>query len=484
MNNHFIPHLEWEAIKFPLELVDLQFENQTFNLSNKVHIQVDRTKDYNFLVVMSGWSENPKLFESDNFLDGSKIIKGQKITGKDENGNEVTLNECFVDTWSTSSNNFNGIEYYFKANILITSLNIVFTNNTKAIKNYDWFICGKTTIHFSNVTIRTSGNFPTKIRRGVDVYDENLLGIKGNYSRDFIKVLIDSELIIVAKVPDEFMPKQMRGICFEYSPIISSELIEDLKDFLSFILGTQLISIGSSKIDENNFLLESHLKRVSLLNLEDHSQRVFPPIHFNVQYDWGNLEWLVENLFPRYRYNRNDLQLDQVLARYFIALKTPIGANLPILANAIEILAANYLKLNGDIDLAYLENSKFLSLIEDELKSLEVKLKPFEGCDIMLRKIKSINQRNPSEKINFFLSLIDIKIGKSEKDALALRNKMVHSVRNYSEEKNALNDVFLTRVYQVLFNRIFLKILGYNDFYIDYSLKDVLAKHISLSAGV
>lgn len=130
-----------------------------------------------------------------------------------------------------------------------------------------------------------------------------------------------------------------------------------------------------------------------------------------------------------------------------------------------------------------MSDEAFQELIDQELSTIKEKFGSIEGAENMVRKISGANTRNPSEKINLFLSLAGVITGKTEKQAVALRNKMAHSARDYTVEDNIRNDLFLTRVYQVLFNRTILKLLGYAEFYIDYSLRDVRAKHIDLPAG-
>jgi len=64
-----------------------------------------------------------------------------------------------------------------------------------------------------------------------------------------------------------------------------------------------------------------------------------------------------------------------------------------------------------------------------------------------------------------------------------LTNKMAHGSRDYSKKEKGYDNLILTRVYEVLFNRIFLKLLGYESYYTDYSLQNSPLKHISKSAG-
>jgi len=191
----------------------------------------------------------------------------------------------------------------------------------------------------------------------------------------------------------------------------------------------------------------------------------------------------MNNLLPVYLKLEGILSLNQVLSRYWIAKSIPVGSNLPVLANAIEILAAKYLKHTGKFKMENIPQNEYLNLIKEELETLTNKLAPLNGGNAMINKIKGANQKVPSEKITLFFSLLGIEVGKAEKAAINLRNKMAHSSRNYSDDDTAYDDLILTRVYEVLFNRVLLKLLGYDDYYIDYSVVNCPLKHITKRAG-
>ena len=208
-----------------------------------------------------------------------------------------------------------------------------------------------------------------------------------------------------------------------------------------------------------------------------------PPIRFNLKYQWGDLSWLLNQFLPRYLELRKAICLDEALCRYWIARSIPLGSNLPVLSSALEIMAENYLKTTGNYKKEYLPEENYLQLIETELNELMTKLSSVQDGDIILKKISTAFRKGPSEKTNHFLNTVGIKVGKSEKKAIALRNKMAHSSRDYSQEKNTYEDIVCTRVYEGLFRRIILKLLGYNGYYIDYSVKGTPLKHIDLCAG-
>ena len=63
------------------------------------------------------------------------------------------------------------------------------------------------------------------------------------------------------------------------------------------------------------------------------------------------------------------------------------------------------------------------------------------------------------------------------------RNLMAHGGADTKSKKEALQQVLLTRAYETLFHRVFLRILGYDDYYIDYYLTGRKSKKITSPTG-
>ena len=64
--------------------------------------------------------------------------------------------------------------------------------------------------------------------------------------------------------------------------------------------------------------------------------------------------------------------------------------------------------------------------------------------------------------------IIGLSVGNIEKKALKARNKMAHSSIGEANDDDIKDILRMTRAYETLFHRIFLKTLGYNGDYIDY----------------
>jgi len=156
-----------------------------------------------------------------------------------------------------------------------------------------------------------------------------------------------------------------------------------------------------------------------------------------------------------------------------------LGANLPILSSAVETLADQILKAHPEIKQYYIEYNLFFDLIKDEINSVDNKIETTLGHinpkekrdaikDSILRKIKGASQRGANEKLKMMFEIIDLPIGVIEKKAITARNKMAHSSLGEISTDEIKETMRMTRAYETLFHRIFLKTLGYNGNYLDY----------------
>lgn len=485
----YIPHLEWEAIDFPLIIKGIRFEKLALGLSEDSWIELWRADDYSLHGVLHGITQNPAEWDQDFFAGAGNIVTGDTVTGKDSSGNTVTIEKCLINDISTHSHRLqNGYEIASELSFDSCKINYLTNEETGGEKlKLLWYLCDKVPADLSEITFRKKNQSNPKARTTMDTYDDSVNNISGSSSsRDYITFSLAQHTCIIAKVPKEFGPRWGHGLCIELRgdsiPGTTDTDLNNLEDFLSFLFGNTLVSLGYSLVN-NHKLVESYATELMPSWIKEKTQSAMPPVKFNRQYEWGDISWLEKQLFPNYLSLAKPLQLGNVLSRYFIAREMPLGTNLTVLANALEILAGNYLKMKGQFDLPYMEDKAFRNLIASELASIKEKLGDLEGGETMLNKIKVVNNRYPSEKIKLFLALAGIKIGKAEKDALALRNKMAHSARDYTDQKNVNNDIVLTRVYQGLFNRTVLNLLGYTGYYIDYSIKGSPLKHVSKPAG-
>jgi len=444
-----IPHLEWETIDSPLIVNNIEFDKLKYNISDDTVLKVWRNDEFGLEARLEGFTNDPSTFKKDQLLDDGNIIIGDTITGISTHGSRIILSKCIITTWTTKSFYAEEKGYVFEAIVHLDSCDIIYNipnPEVGSVHHLDWFICSrKADLDFRKVTLRKRNSSKPKIRLGIDEEDPAADPLSGSSSScDYFQMEIRGARCIIAKVPSHYLPLNLKGICFEIrdqaNNIITEHDKKDLRNLLEFLLGTELVPIGYSELN-NGELIRAFLDTPYGGSIKTTCRNAMPVLTFNRQYEWGNIEWLTRTLFPKYQELKNPLQIDQVLSRFFIAMQTPLGANLPILANAIEILAGRYLKMTDKLNIEYLPDDEFSLLIEDEIESLRSKMQHIEGYEVMLNKIKSVYKRNPAEKILSFFNYAGIQVGRTEKKAIALRNKMTHSVRDYKIEKNVQSDL-------------------------------------------
>jgi hypothetical protein len=489
-SRYYVPHLEWESIPFPLTITKLASNESFFGFTNDSVLTIERTKDYRLVGILAGIAFEPTMLNEEKYIGKGNIIEGRTLIGEDEKGNIIELANCHIVSYYTNSLNKPANGYFIQGNLIAEKLTITYKGQEELAnyKRLDWFICSKPEAHFWGTTIRRSNSKAIKIRKGIDEHteaDEMNPGI--SWAKDYTKVDLEDFSFIIAKVPEKIFDSIHHGLCLEFRDddkfIIPDEsTINQIKKFISFILGNKLTHIGYSIIKS------TELQKAICYSLESDSLRLsaktpMPPITFNTKYEWGDFSYLVTKLLPEYLTKNNKLKLGDALSRYWISKGLPVGVNLPVLSSAVEIIATEYLKHQKEFNKEIIPDKKYAQLIEAEIEKLQAKLSAYPENEIIINNIKKANKKSINVQMNAFFKLIGINVGKDEKSALHLRNKMVHGSRVYSKDEKVYDDLVLTRIYEVLFNRVFLKLLGYNDYYTDYSLQNSPLKHISKSAG-
>lgn len=472
-----VPHLEWEAVEFPLAVRGLAFDPFNGEFDPLATATVWRDTNCQLKGSIRGRWKDPAALDQYGYIGKGNIITQAILNGTDKHGNHVRLSGCVLGGFHTNSAAVNGQGYDIQSDLLFDTLQVSFTSTpvhqSKDSIQFEWYQCEHIDPHFWGRTYRSLDAKDKKVRIGLDHYDEDDPDFRfRSAKKDFFVLDTNEFTCIVAKVPKELMPNDMEGLCLEFRNsnigVIDHSIIDDLACFLSFMLGAKLYHFGNSRL-ENNILAHAFLKNP---HLPLDPQPAVPPVHYNFKYEWGDFALQANSLFPFYRKLQQPLSLNHAIDRIWTALEMSMGVNLPILAGAVEIIASGYLKMSGNDQLTYLAKDDYEQLIATELGSLREKLLHLEGGEIMLNKISGAFRKGVNEKMTFFFNLLGMEIGKTEKAAINLRNKMVHGKRDYQKEETIFDDIVLTRVYQVLFNRIVLKLLGYQGYYIDYSMEN------------
>ena len=294
-------------------------------------------------------------------------------------------------------------------------------------------------------------------------------------SRDYLLVDLDDYKFIIHKIPKEIGPKWSNNIAIEYrvefGKIPSEDEREGISEIVSFIFGKHLLRIGFTEFNKDSYPIKQVSQNPWGGNAISKCRNSGSyPVRIDDYYKWGKVEKVLKELIPQYLRLRNDLNLKDALWSYWISDDVPTGTNIPILANALEVLKKGWFKsTKSKTKGVYLPKKKFDELLSDNFEAIEKKLEGQEYADRILRRMKGSFNMGVNESLDFFFEEIKLQIGEIERKAIKARNSMIHDKQDASDEQ--IQDIiFYSKVYKTLFHRVFLKLLSYEGDYIDYSI--------------
>ncbi len=488
------PRKEWEYFDFPLKISNLEFEKNFHELSGTTcSIKIWRDENFKLKATISGHALKPVALDQDKREEGpGNFAALDTITGYDpEKKYSYTFTNCVIGSFSFKGIYFHKLGVPFTAELHFDSFSKrpvqIQANVTDPVKHYEWLVSASVNFFYPGITRRFFKNTYHKNRDGIDEESESEKISPFRSSRDYFTVNVPGIKCIVSEVPKDFKLPWAECFCFEYRSSFGLDIAKSAKKslefFLGFLFGTEMIKIGSTTLAGEEVICQEAFSPPGGDVKHFCQNGSKPPVQFNEEYEWGKVQYLVDKYFPAYLENDKPLDLEGILWRFFQAKTVPVGVNLPILSSALEKLSRNYLKAHPEVKLDYLEEAAFISLKAPEIESIKNQLSDIEDAAIIINKLNGSYKRGDNEWLNLFFKLIDLPINDLEKKALKARNSMAHGGSDAKTMEKAKKLILHTRVYETLFHRVFLRILGYDDYYIDYYLSGTKSRKITTPTG-
>lgn len=276
---------------------------------------------------------------------------------------------------------------------------------------------------------------------------------------------------IVALVPDGHGPSWSKCLAIEYRPELggtpTDEVRESLCDILGFVLGRHILHVGTSAFDEGGFVLrDAACEPWGRDVVETCGDTDRPPIPLPSKGSNGT-EVLVGPLIDRYLLLEGELDLGSAIWTVWAGERMPVTFDLPLFSAALErVMNAWFKSTKTKTRGIYMPKRDFEELLADELAAAEVKLKSVSYGDRIGRRMRGAFNMGANERYELFLQELGLPYGEGELAALRGRNAPAHG----GTESKGDRWIRLGAAYRVLFNRIVLKLLGYDGRYIDYSV--------------
>ncbi|MGG4012476.1 hypothetical protein [Bacillus smithii] len=470
-----VSYLEWEGLQDKYEITNINTP-QTLKFGK---ITLFRDEEYNIKGFINGEGNSKDLFEElhGNGEPGQRI-KPFEIKGTSNHGLELyTLRHCYLGDITNKATLLGNDNYKEEYKVGLSSFFVEkkYNNGNNLRSLTEWYLNGPNQNFLFN---RTSERVYTEesklIRTDINV-DKIINGESISLNRDYLLVELDDYKFIIHSVPKQIGPDWSNNIGIEYSvefgKIPDENEREGISEIVSFLFGRHLLKVGYTEYDENNYPIRQVGQDPWGNNVVSKCKSMgFYPIKIDDYKYWGKAEELLKELVPIYIKYRNELNLKDALWSFWISEDVPVGTNIPIIANALEILKNGWFKSNkSKTKGVYMPKKQFDELLDESFMEIEEKLKGHKFADRILRRIKGSFNMGVNESLDFFFEEIGLKVGEVEKKAIKSRNSVIHGTHSTSDE-DLEKIIFYSKVYKTLFHRAFLKLLLYKGEYIDYSI--------------
>jgi len=283
--------------------------------------------------------------------------------------------------------------------------------------------------------------------------------------------------LVVGNVTEKIAAAKCLSGFIEFSDINNCLPSENTKQIilasLSFTIGRQVVSAGSTSLAEGGERVSYTVKKVCLLGQENaYKQPSMPPTPLDspLQQNFVD-ENKVSSIVNAVAAKMKDLNMQYPLFLLWLGQVSLLEVRAAHLGAAIESLRDSYYNLETTLLPKNVWKTAIkeplLKTFDDVTANLDEATKKSVEINILRNKLGNLNDKSSNMKYDEFFDLISLKIGKVEKAALKERNRPAHGSPYSSEQYPGL--AMTTNALYTLFNRIVLKLTNAADCYFDYS---------------
>lgn len=328
---------------------------------------------------------------------------------------------------------------------------------------------------FWNKTTDTQKSLKVKI--DINGFRRDEINIKGNRttSLDCCLLKINSKDFIFGKVKKEYSG-EYEGSFIESSKstVLSESEAETISYLISFISGTPLIPLGKTTFGDHHSIISQKFyssERHDIGQLVKNSKQRIIPASFTMM-TGSNINWTYEinKLLEKYHHLKEVFPLNEVVENINIYRILPLRLKIQPLATAFDLLATAWFKSDFSISKGKnLQDKIYTSVISKYINDIESDLGNKDSSKPIINKIKYANNMSMNQRVDVFFKELGIDLSDKELEIIRTRNKVVHGIKGNADYK----DIYIkTQGYYSILGRVVLKILEYNQLYMDYSQID------------
>lgn len=295
--------------------------------------------------------------------------------------------------------------------------------------------------------------------------------------RDHFLIETPTVRFTLGQVPEDLAPQWCHATVLEFpSPVPDQETRLAIAEFVSFVLGRRLMALGSTVFDAEGWPIECEARDPWGHQIRADCQRGdLEPIPMRLLHD--DVETVLSGLLPLYLEARQQFALRDALLTYWLANEGYTGVDLALYGSAVEALKHAWFKSSKTKSKGvYLSQDDFNRLAGDALPALERSLEAGGAPKAVIGKMRRSFQMSGNEQLTAFFKELALPVGPVELAAIRARNAPVHGgLSAGADQKQLVRD---GRAYRCLFERVFLKMIGYSGQYVDRTAPGHPARHI------
>ena len=258
-----------------------------------------------------------------------------------------------------------------------------------------------------------------------------------------------------------------------------------IRDYLSFIVGTKFLLVGSSTYDEKGNLLGFVMESPQTYGFE--IERICknasnPPINDRIEPLQAYFDTVQKYLEP-FANIYKQLDFEALFGSYWYAKNIAKPYDLPILSGALEYLMKKwYEQVELNPETVLMDKKEFKKRVKKVREIVKEQFKDTEYAERMLRSVERMNTMSINEKTKYFFERIGMPVGMDEEKALQARNLSAHgSFRGM--DNDYIEQFRISKIYECIIVRTVLILLGYEGKYIDYGTLGLPEKDVVVPSG-
>jgi hypothetical protein len=347
------------------------------------------------------------------------------------------------------------------------------------IQRTDWFINGPHDFLFTAATKRRAKSTFSREREFQSLQIRELPS--GASSRDHFTVKVPGVHFAVCKVPDEHCPPWCYPTSIEFlDPIPDDAVREAVGEIVSFVIGRRMMPIGSTLFDVSGWPIEDAMTNPWGDGIRQACGTPdLPPVPLGQS---GEVERVLADLVPKYLALRDELRLNDSLWTYWIAKEAPTGVDLALFSAAVESMKTSWFRSTKTTSKGeHMPKEDFEAIIKEVGVALRERLANHPAAQTILNRVAGAYRMGSGEQVRAFFDEIDLPIGRAEAGAMRARNGPAHGGVSSGANLNEL--VRHGHAYRTLFERTFLRMLGYEGMYVDRTTLGHPSRSLSAPVG-